>query len=164
MASSHDATIAWRRGDDDFLSGHYSRYHTWTFDGGVTVPASASPSVVRAPWSREDAVDPEEAFVASLSSCHMLWFLDLAKHAGLVVESYVDEVSGKLGRLGTGRHWLETVTMRPRVAFAGEAPDEETFRKLHEEAHARCFIANSVKSELVLEPEIVAANQQQETA
>ncbi|ESR26228.1 OsmC family protein [Lutibaculum baratangense] len=153
--SAHDAIVVWRR-EGDFLAGRYSRAHEWHFDGGLTVPGSASPSVVRPPLSREDAVDPEEAFVAALASCHMLWFLDLARHAGFAVEAYRDEASGTMGRLASGRYWLERVTLRPRVVFAGEAPDAETFNKLHEDAHERCFIANSVKTELALEPLVVS--------
>src|SRR3954463_16827966 len=94
------ATISWKRCQgEDFAKGHYSRAHSWTFDGGVTVPASASPGVVPAPFSREDAVDPEEAFIAALSSCHMLTFLDLARRAGVVVASYEDETTGVMERI-----------------------------------------------------------------
>ena len=156
MAASHDVTVVWHR-DGDFLAGRYSRAHEWHFDGGLTVPGSASPSVVRAPYSREDAVDPEEAFVAAISSCHMLWFLDLAKHAGFLVEAYQDDAKGVMGRQAAGRYWLERVTLSPRIVFAGDAPDEAAMAALHHEAHERCFIANSVKTEIVVEPRIVAS-------
>jgi organic hydroperoxide reductase OsmC/OhrA len=148
----HDATIRWTGGDPaEFARGRYSRAHQWEFDGGAVVPASASPSVVREPWSDPAGVDPEEAFVASLSSCHMLWFLDLARHAGLVVTAYEDEAVGMLEKCADGKMRMTRVTLRPKVAFAGEAPDAAALDALHHAAHQACFIANSVTAEVVVE-------------
>jgi len=151
MAHLYKATVSWTC-EGDFAANAYSRGHEWRFDG-LTVPGSSSPTVVRPPLSKEDAVDPEEAFVASLSSCHMLWFLDLARQKGFVVEAYEDEASGTMVRIETARYWIDRVTLRPRVVYAaGKAPDAATETALHDEAHHLCFIANSVKSEVVVEP------------
>ena len=150
--STYTATIRWSRiGDGDFTKGQYSRAHQWAFDGGAVVPASASPHVVPAPWSDAAGVDPEEAFVASLSSCHMLFFLDFARRAGVVVTSYADEAEGVMEKGADGRVRISKVTLRPRIAF-GEAPDPATLDDLHHKAHEACFIANSVTSEVVVEP------------
>lgn len=149
--SRHGATISWRA-DGDFASGGYSRRHEWRFDGGAVVPASASPDVVRPPLSDPAGVDPEEALVASAASCHMLWFLSLAQAEGLVVESYEDEAVGEMGRIGPGRMAITRIALRPAIAFAGPPPDPETLQRLHHEAHERCFIANSLKAEIVVEP------------
>ncbi|MYZ48570.1 OsmC family protein [Propylenella binzhouense] len=146
----HDATISWRNDGGDFLRGKYSRLHEWRFDGGATVPASASPSVVPLPLSSAEAVDPEEAFVASLASCHMLTFLDLARRAGHVVLSYEDQAYGVMERLGAGRHAVAKVVLRPKIAFETE-PEPAALTDLHHRAHELCFIANSVKSEVVVE-------------
>ena len=148
----YNATVAWQRGDgEDFAKGRYSRGHVWRFDGGIEVPASASPSVVPAPWSRDDAVDPEEAYIAALSSCHMLTFLDLARRAGIVVESYEDEAIGTMERVAPGRMAITRVVLRPRIAYATDAPDKATLDDLHHKAHEACFIANSVKTEIAIE-------------
>ena len=147
--SEHRATIRWSRGEQAFADNRYSRLHEWRFDGGLSVPGSASPHVVPPPLSSPEAVDPEEAFVAALSSCHMLWFLDLARQRGLVVERYEDEAVGFMARKGPGRYWIERVELNPRVDWQGPAPDGAALAALHEEAHARCFIANSVSSEVV---------------
>ena len=153
MAHLHAALIRWNAGDADFLSRRYSRAHTWTFDGGVVVPASSSPHVVPVPMSDASAVDPEEAFVASLSSCHMLWFLDIAARAGYAVESYEDAADGHMGRDGAGKLVVDVVTLRPRTRFAGAlAPDAAALAALHHEAHAECFLANSVRCEIRCEP------------
>ena len=150
--STYTATIRWsREGADGFLKGQYSRAHEWAFDGGAVVPASASPHVVPAPWSNAAGVDPEEAFVASLSSCHMLFFLDFARRAGLVVDGYVDEAQGELGKCPDGRIAMTRVKLRPRVTWGGEAPDEATLADLHHKAHEACFIANSVTSEATVD-------------
>ena len=150
--SSYTATIRWSRGGDgDFAKGQYSRAHTWEFDGGVTVPASASPHIVPAPWSDAAGVDPEEAFIASLSSCHMLFFVDFARRAGLVVDSYVDEAEGVLEKRADGRMWMSRVTLRPRVMWGGTAPDEAAIADLHHRAHEACFIANSVTTEVTVQ-------------
>ena len=151
-AHEYTATISWRReGDEDFAKGRYSRGHVWRFDGNIEVPASASPSVVPAPWSREDAVDPEEAFIAALASCHMLFFLDFARRAGLLVESYEDAAVGTMERIAPGRMAMTRVVLRPRIAWAGDAPDQAALDDLHHKAHEACFIANSVTTEITIE-------------
>ena len=153
MAHLHTAVIRWNAGDADFLGKRYSRAHTWTFDGGVVVPASSSPHVVPLPMSDASAVDPEEAFVASLSSCHMLWFLDIASRAGYAVDSYEDAADGRMGRNAAGKLVVDVVTLRPRARFAGaRAPDAAALAALHHEAHAECFLANSVRCEIRCEP------------
>jgi organic hydroperoxide reductase OsmC/OhrA len=150
--STYTATIRWsRKGAGGFAKGQYSRAHEWVFDGGVTVPASPSPHIVPQPWSDLNAVDPEEAFVASLSSCHMLFFVDLARRAGLVVDDYVDEAQGVLDKRADGKMWMSKVTLRPRVTWGGDAPDEAAIADLHHQAHDACFIANSVTTEVVVE-------------
>ena len=141
--SEHVATIRWRRESVDFTYDTYNRAHTWTFDGGVTVPGSAAPAFLGDP----DRVDPEEAFVAALSSCHMLTFLALAARKRFVVDSYTDDAVGLMEKGETGRLWVSTVTLRPRVTFAADAaPDPAQLDRLHAQAHDHCFIANSVKT------------------
>ena len=151
--STHTATIHWQRGDAaGFVEGRYSRAHTWQFDGGAVVAASPSPSVVPAPWSDAAAVDPEEAFVATISSCHMLWFLSLAAERGFVVDHYEDAAVGTMARIAPGRQAITEVVLRPRIAFAADhAPDAHAIAALHEAAHERCFIANSVKTAIRVE-------------
>ncbi len=150
--SNYTATISWSaKPSEDFRKGQYSRAHEWAFDGGAVVPASASPHIVPAPWSDEAGVDPEEAFIASLSSCHMLFFLDFAKRGGFVVEGYVDEAEGELGKLADGRMAMSRVTLRPRVTWGGDAPDAAAMADLHHKAHEACFIANSVTTEVRVE-------------
>ena len=150
--STYTATIRWTRQDDgDFAKGQYSRAHEWEFDGGVTVPASPSPHVVPAPWSDFNAIDPEEAFVASLSSCHMLFFIDFARRGGFVVESYVDEAEGVLEKRPDGKMAMTRVTLHPRVTWGGSQPDEAAIADLHHRAHEACYIANSVNSEVIVE-------------
>ncbi|NCT66897.1 MAG: OsmC family peroxiredoxin [Rhodanobacteraceae bacterium] len=150
--STHTATIHWqRRGDDAFAQGRYSRRHEWQFDGGAVVAASPSPAVVPAPWSDPAAVDPEEAFVAAIASCHMLWFLSLAAEQGVVVERYEDAAVGTMARIAPQRHAITEVVLRPRIAFAAPAPDAAQVAALHEAAHARCFIANSVTTAIRVE-------------
>lgn len=150
--ATYSAVISWERGGAAFLDNHYSRGHRWLFDGGVEVPGSSSPHVVPLPYSVAEAVDPEEAFVASLSSCHMLWFLSLAVERGLVVDAYRDEAIGVMGKNRDGQVAMLTVTLRPAIQFGGTAPASEVVNALHEEAHHRCFIANSVKTDVVCEP------------
>ena len=151
--SEYTATISWARGEDEFLAQRYSRGHRWQFDGGVEVPASASPAVVRAPWSVAAAVDPEEAFVAALSSCHLLFFLSLASKAGFVVDRYEDAASGVLARNAAGKEVMVSVTLRPRVAWGGaRRPTDEEVGHLHHESHERCYLANSVTTEIRVEP------------
>ena len=146
--SDHKATISWRLGDGDFQKGRYSRAHTWTFDGGVTVPGSPSPAVVPAPWSQADAVDPEEAFVAAIASCHMLTFLWLASRAGVVVTSYTDEAVGTMTKNERGVPWVSSVALQPRIEWAGTPPAAAKLAELHHHAHEQCFIANSVKTDI----------------
>jgi organic hydroperoxide reductase OsmC/OhrA len=150
--SSYAATIRWSRTNaGDFAKGQYSRAHEWAFDGGAAVPASASPHIVPAPWSDAAGVDPEEAFVASLSSCHMLFFLDFARRAGFVIDDYVDQAEGVLEKGTDGKMAMTRVTLHPRVTWGGDAPDEAAVADLHHRAHEACFIANSVTTEVKVE-------------
>lgn len=154
--SDHFATTHWSRGEQPFTDRRYSRRHTMRFDGGAVVPGSSSPHVVRAPFSDPAAVDPEEAFVASLSSCHLLWFLDLACRAGWVVDDYRDDAIGTMGPNGEGKLAMTRVVLRPAVRFAGpRVPSAEEHARLHHAAHAECFIASSVKTEVLCEPTLV---------
>lgn len=149
--SEHIAVIRWQNTGEDFLRGKYSREHTWTFDGGAVVSASPTPSVVPAPWSNPALVDPEEAFVASLSSCHMLTFLYVAGRQGFVVEAYEDHAAGVMTKNEKGIPWISRVTLRPRITYRGEKqPTPEQVDQLHHTAHEQCFIANSVKTEVVV--------------
>lgn len=149
----HDATIVWERQGAVFVDQRYGRGHHWEFDGGARVPASSSPRVVPVPLSDPAAVDPEEAFVAALASCHMLWFLSLAAARGHVVDRYHDAATGTMGRNAEGRQAIVDVLLRPRVAFAGgTAPDEAAFAALHHAAHDACYIANSVRTVVRCEP------------
>lgn len=149
----YTALIHWQRQGAAFTDKRYSRGHEWRFDGGTRVPASSSPHAVREPYSVAAAVDPEEAFVASISSCHMLWFLDLAARAGWVVDDYLDKAVGVMTPNAQGRWWVSRVTLRPQIAFGGErVPDAAELARLHHAAHVDCFIANSVKSEICIEP------------
>ena len=151
--SENKATIKWQRTSPDFLKGRYSREHTWTFDGGVTVPASSSPAVVPTPYSNPANVDPEEAFVASLSSCHMLTFLFLAQKQGFQIDAYEDEAVGIVSKNEGGFMWVSTVTLNPKITFSGDKlPTAEDQEKLHHMAHQHCFIANSVKTEVTVHP------------
>jgi organic hydroperoxide reductase OsmC/OhrA len=151
--ATHIATIRWQLGAADFAGKRYSRAHTWHFDGDAVVAASSSPHVVPLPMSDASAVDPEEAFVASLASCHMLWFLDIAARAGFSVESYEDAADGHMGRNAAGKLVVDVVTLRPRTRFAGaRVPDAQALAALHHEAHEECFLANSVRCEIRCEP------------
>ena len=151
--SQYTATVSWLRGEAKFTDNRYSRAHTWRFDGGIEVPASSSPQVVPVPLSVAAAVDPEEAFIASLSSCHMLWFLSLAAARRFCVDSYVDAALGMLGKNSAGKTAMTVVTLRPRVEFSGATlPTHADIEALHHKAHEQCFIANSVTTELRCEP------------
>lgn len=153
MSHAYGATVSWERGGEDFLDRKYSRAHVWRFDGGVDVPASASPQVVKEPLSRADAVDPEEALVASAASCHMLFFLDLASRKGFRVDSYRDVAEGTLGKRADGRVAMTGITLRPEIAFSGEArPTPEDLAELHHRAHDLCFIASSLNFEVQVKP------------
>ena len=144
----HRAEINWTV-QGDFAKGQYSRAHEWHFDGGLTVPGSASPHIVPAPYSDASAVDPEEAFVAAIASCHMLWFLDLTRRAGHSVSTYNDSAVGKMARNDQGFDWIEKIILNVRVTWDGEPPDQATQEALHHQSHAACFIANSVRTEIV---------------
>ncbi len=151
--SSYSARILWSRGDQAFTDRRYSRVHRMRFDGGVELPGSSSPQVVPLPYSDAAAVDPEELFVASLSSCHMLWFLDLACRAGWCVDTYDDDALGTMARDAQGRLAMTEVVLRPAVAFGGEGrPDAAEVARLHHAAHEACFIANSVRTEVRVAP------------
>ena len=152
MAHEYTATVSWKRGPDEaFTDNKYSRGHQWSFDGGVTVPASSSPLSVRLPLSRADAVDPEEALVAALSSCHMLTFLYLAAKQGYVVDAYDDAAVGILSKNERGKLYLSKVTLRPRVVFSGgRQPTADALAELHHHAHEDCYVANSVRTEVVV--------------
>lgn len=146
--------VLWQRATDEaFTDNRYSRRHLLRFDGGAEVPGSSSPSVVPLPMSDASAVDPEEAFVASLAACHMLWFLSLAAAKGFVVDSYRDAAVGVMSRNAAGKHWMSSVTLRPATRFSGaRLPSAEEQQRLHHRAHEECFIANSVKTEVHCEP------------
>jgi organic hydroperoxide reductase OsmC/OhrA len=149
----HEARVSWTRGAaEKFTDNRYNRVHEWAFDGGVKVRASSSPSVVPLPLSAADAVDPEEALVASTSSCHMLYFLFFAAKRGLVVESYTDNAVGVLEKNAAGKMYVSRITLRPSIVFAGASPSPSDLDALHHAAHEECFISNSLKSEVVVEP------------
>ena len=150
--SRHTAEIVWES-DGHFAEGSYSRRHQWRFDGGAIVAGSSSPAIVPAPMSDPAGVDPEEALVASAASCHMLWFLDLARQAGLEIASYADKAEAEMGRIAPGRVAIVKIILRPQIAFAGRVPDAAELDRLHHEAHERCFIANSLNCEIVVEPQ-----------
>jgi organic hydroperoxide reductase OsmC/OhrA len=144
------ATVEWRS-DGGFRDGRYSRAHAMSFDGGAVVRGSSSPHVVPPPMSDPAGIDPEEALVASVSACHMLWFLHLARDSGLDVAAYRDEARGTMGRDERGKTAMTRIVLRPDVEFAGDAPGAEALARLHHEAHERCFIANSLRTEIVVE-------------
>jgi len=152
IMANHHATIDWSSktaSAADVLKGKFSREHTWTFDGGQVLPASASPSVVPAPWSNPAGIDPEEAFVASVSSCHMLTFIWLASRAGFAVATYRDEAVGTTAKNERGALWVNRVTLSPQITYAGDrTPSPGELAQLHHAAHEGCFIANSVKTEI----------------
>jgi organic hydroperoxide reductase OsmC/OhrA len=152
--SEYTAQVIWQRGAlESFTDQRYSRRHALRFDGGTEVAASSSPHSVPLPYSDPGAVDPEEMFVAAVASCHMLWFLSLAARAGFTVDRYRDDAVGKMARNAAGRIAVTLVTLRPVVDFAGDRrPTAAEHEELHEQAHAECYIANSVKSELRCEP------------
>ncbi len=151
--SSYHVETRWTRGEQKFTDNRYSRAHAWKFDGGIEVPASSSPSIVPRPMSVDTAVDPEEAFVASLSSCHLLWFLGIAAGRGFVVDSYTDAAEGVLAKNAAGKAAMTSVTLRPLVVFSGaKIPDHAQIEALHHAAHEECFIAHSVRSDVRVEP------------
>lgn len=153
MAHLYTAETIWERGEQVFSDNKYSRQHLLRFDGGIEVPGSASPQVVPLPMSVEAAVDPEEAFVSAISSCHMLWFLGIAAERGHVVDRYHDQAEGVMKRNAQGKVAVTHVTLRPLIVFSGhKRPTPDDIASMHHEAHEACFIANSVKTEIVIEP------------
>ena len=149
----YTADISWERGEQDFTAGRYSRRHNLRFDGGAELPGSSSPHVVPLPWSDASAVDPEEMFVASISSCHMLWFLWIAGKHRYCVDSYRDHAVGEMGKNVAGKMVVTRVTLHPEVKFSGaQLPNPDALNALHHAAHEECFIANSVKTEIVCVP------------
>jgi len=153
MAHQYEAKVTWTRPPDaKFTDNRYSRAHEWSFDGGVTVRASSSPSVVPLPLSAADAVDPEEALVASASSCHMLYFLFFAAKKGFVIDRYEDQAFGVLEKNEAGKMYMKTITLRPQVTFSGDkTPSADELGALHHSAHEECFIATSLKSEIIIQ-------------
>lgn len=149
--STYTANISWKNDSPDtFTKNRYTRGHTWSFDGGIEVSASSSPHAVRVPFSVEEAVDPEEALVAATSSCHMLTFLWIAATRGFRIDSYEDNAAGEMTETD-GKHWISTITLDPRIEWAGEKhPTAEEIAEMHQAAHAGCYIANSIKSEVVV--------------
>ncbi len=159
MAHQYSAEIIWQRGDAVFSDNRYSRRHLWHFDGGLEVPASSAPQSVPVPMSDPSAVDPEEAFIASLSSCHMLWFLAIAGKRKFRVDRYRDQASGILEKNPAGKLWMSVVTLHPEVQFSGELqPSAQQIEDMHHSAHAECYIANSVSSQVRVEPVFAAAS------
>lgn len=152
MAHEYIARVTWERGDEPFVDNKYSRGHLWTFDGGISVPGSSAPSSVPV-YSKTDAVDPEEALVAALSSCHMLFFLAFCALKGFCVDSYVDNAVGTMTKNERGKLYISHVALKPVVTFSGaKTPDAETVARLHHRAHEECYIANSVRAEVELIP------------
>lgn len=151
--SEYSATVSWQRSStESYIDNKYSRAHKWSFDGGVTVPASSSPHVVPLPYSVAENVDPEEAFIASLSSCHMLFFLSIAAKNGYVIDAYVDDAIGVMEKNEQGKIAMTKVTLRPKVAFSDSIkPSMNELEKMHHQAHEQCFIANSVKTLVITE-------------
>ena len=149
----HTAAVLWERGEQPFLDRRYSRRHLIRFDGGAEVPGSSSPTVVKPPLSDPAAVDPEELFIASLASCHMLWFLDIVARRGFRVDRYEDEAEGVMEKNAEGKMAVTRVTLRPAVQFSGEKlPSRADIERLHHEAHEECFIASSVRTDVRVEP------------
>jgi organic hydroperoxide reductase OsmC/OhrA len=158
--SEHQARVQWNRGEDAFTGALYSRTHTWSFDGGASFRASASPANVRVPLSDPSLVDPEETFVASLASCHMLVFLHVAALRGLVVDAYDDAASGYLLPMEDGRLVLGRIVLRPAVTFSPTTrATPSLLSDLHLAAHHGCFLANAVRSEITIEPRPASAPQ-----
>ena len=150
--AKYTSVVEWSRDGAAFTDNRYSRGHRWLFDGGIEVPGSSSPHSVPLPYSSADAVDPEEAFVASIASCHMLWFLSIAAKRGFTVDSYDDDAEGFLERDADGRVAVTRVNLRPTISWSGErTPSTRDIAALHEEAHHACYIANSVKTAIAIE-------------
>ena len=149
--STYSAKISWKNDSpDSFTKNRYSRAHTWVFDGGIEVPASSSPHAVRLPFSVEEAVDPEEALVASAASCHMLTFLWVAAKKGFLIESYEDNAVGEMTTTSDGKQWISKITLDPQIVWGDKTPTAQELKELHHAAHEQCYIANSIKSEVVV--------------
>ncbi len=147
----YTAQVVWERKEAVFTDRRYSRAHVWHFDGGTDVPASSSPLVVREPLSDPKGVDPEEALIASLSSCHMLFFLDFASRAGFTVDRYDDQAVGVMGKDEEGKDYVAAIELRPKITFAGDKqPNAEELADLHHRSHDVCFIARSVKTKVTV--------------
>ncbi len=156
--SKHEAILNWQLQGDEFLQGRYSREHTWTFDGGITLPASPAPTSVPAPFSNPAHVDPEEAFVAAVASCHLLTFLYLAYRAGILVTAYQDHPVGEMTKNERGVPWVSRITLHPVIQYAGpHPPDAATESRLHHAAHEQCYLANSIRTEVVVAPRPIPA-------
>ena len=151
--AEHTASIEWVGKGENFLGNKYSRAHTWLFDGGLEVPASASPHIVPQPWSKPEHVDPEEAFIAALASCHMLFFLSIASEHGFEVNRYTDQAVGILTKNSEGKNAITEVTLKPRAVFAAATlPNPAELETMHHSAHEQCFIANSVTTKITIVP------------
>lgn len=151
--SHYTAQVLWQRDGQDFTGNRYSRRHLIRFDGGAEITGSSSPHVVPPPQSDPAGADPEEMFVASLSTCHMLWFLAIAAKRGFTVDSYTDNAEGEMARNDAKKMVMAQVTLRPRVAFSGDKqPTREQLDELHHKAHEECYIANSVTTDVRCEP------------
>jgi len=150
--STYTAKISWKNDSPEtFTKNRYKRGHTWSFDGGIEVPASSSPHAVRVPFSIEAAVDPEEALVASASSCHMLTFLWIAATKGFLIDSYEDNAVGEMTKNDEGKEWMSKITLDPKIGWSGEKlPTSDEIAEMHHAAHEGCYIANSIKSEVVI--------------
>ena len=151
--SEYFATVQWERQKDEaFVDSKYSREHRWLFDGGAVIQASPSPHIVPLPYSIASHVDPEEAFVASLSSCHMLFFLSIAAQRNFIIDEYIDQAIGVLGKNSAGKLSMTQVTLRPKIIFSGDIlPTAKQIETIHHQSHEQCFIANSVKTKIVIE-------------
>lgn len=147
----YESRICWNRSEQKFIDNRYSRAHEWKFDGGLQIPASSSPLIVPVPMSDPAAVDPEEALVAAVSSCHMLFFLSFAAKRGLVIDQYVDNAVGIMDKNDEQKVAMTRITLHPQIIFAGESPSREELEKLHHRAHEECYIASSLKAEIVVE-------------
>ncbi|HEX4329760.1 MAG TPA: OsmC family protein [Burkholderiales bacterium] len=153
MNPSFTATVEWRRGDAKFTDKKYSRAHTWRFDGGAVVPGSSSPHSVPLPYSDESAVDPEEALVAALSSCHMLFFIGGAARDGWLIDSYIDNPVGSMEKNAAGKLYVSRITLHPKIVFSGDRqPTREQIDALHHWSHEECYVANSIRAEVLIEP------------
>jgi len=149
--STYTAKIAWKSDSPEaFAKNQYSRAHEWSFDGGITVPASSSVHAVRLPYSVEEAIDPEEALVAAASSCHMLSFLWVVSKKGFVVESYEDNAVGEMTKNDRGKEWISTITLDPQIVWGENRPSAEELAEMHHTAHEYCYIANTIKSEVIV--------------